>query len=339
MSARAFVLAAGLGTRLRPLTFHRPKPLLPVCGITPLGQALALCARHGIRDVVVNAHHLPDQVAAFVERQTAARVHLQVERPEILGTGGGLRAALDVLDDPFAVVNGDVLCDADLGALLAMVAQEGVDAAMLLYRSPDAARLGVVAMDAAGVVARLADVARIEGMDTPLDTHFTGIHALRRRALRYVPSGRPSCIVRTAYKALVPLGRVRASLHEGTWRDVGHPASYIDACMDALAGRLRLPVDPRRIAAAWASPDGTSGGTGACDLASGAVLIPPYWIGPGALVEAGATVGPWVVIGDGARVRVRARLARSVVWDGVEVEPGSALERVVVHDGGVLSVG
>ena len=337
MAARAFVLAAGLGTRLRPLTLHRPKPLLPVCGVPVLEQALALCARHGIRDVVVNAHHLAGQVRAFVERQAVARVHLQVEAPEILGTGGGLRAARGRLDDPFAVVNGDVLCDADLGDLLALAAEDGVEAVLLLRRSPDAARLGVVAADERGVVTRLADVARIEGPDPPADTHFTGIHAMRRTVLAHVPQG-PACIVRTAYKVLVPLGRVRARLHPGTWVDVGDPASYLDACTEALAGRLALPLDPRRLAAAWTGPDGAAGGSGDLDLSDGAVLIPPYWIGPGATVEAGATVGPWAVVGGGARVRAGARLARSVAWDGVEV-PTDVPERAVVHDGGVLVVG
>ncbi len=338
MAARAFVLAAGLGTRLRPLTAFRPKPLLPVCGVTPLEQALALCARHGIHDVVVNAHHLAGQIEAFAERQASVRVRVRVERPRILGTGGGLRAAQTALDDPFAVVNGDVLCDADLGALLALAAEDGVDAVLLLRRSPDAARLGVVAADARGVVARLADVARIEGATVPEDTHFTGIHALRRSVLRLVPPGE-ACIVRTAYRALVPMGRIRALLHPGAWVDIGSPAAYLEASLDVLAGRLPLPVDPRPLAAAWAGTDGTAGGDGTCDVSPDAVLRPPFWIGRGARVDAGAVVGPWAVVGGGGRVHAGTRLVRSVAWDGVDVPAGAVLERAVVHDGGVLVVG
>ncbi|MCA9495193.1 MAG: NTP transferase domain-containing protein, partial [Myxococcales bacterium] len=114
---QAFVLAAGLGTRLRPLTEHRPKPLVPVCGVPLLSWSLALCARHGLRDVVVNAHWLAEQVEAWSGEREGVRVTVVTER-EILGTGGGLRNVADALAERFVVLNGDVLHAVDLGALL-----------------------------------------------------------------------------------------------------------------------------------------------------------------------------------------------------------------------------
>ncbi|MFT5685879.1 MAG: NDP-sugar pyrophosphorylase family protein, partial [Myxococcota bacterium] len=112
----AFLLAAGFGSRLRPLTLHRPKPLLPVCGIPLLDHARAHLLSHGITHLLVNAHHLWQQIAAWTETHDA---ELQVELPDILGTGGGLRAALPRLSDRVVVFNGDILCDVDLTALLA----------------------------------------------------------------------------------------------------------------------------------------------------------------------------------------------------------------------------
>ena len=104
----AFLLAAGFGTRLRPLTLVRPKPLLPVCGIPMLDYALAHVRKHGHDQVIVNAHYLWQQVAAWADRDG---VTLQVELPIVLGTGGGLRAASETLAERVVIVNADILSD------------------------------------------------------------------------------------------------------------------------------------------------------------------------------------------------------------------------------------
>jgi len=343
MAARAFVLAAGFGTRMRPLTEHRPKPLLPVCGVTVLEQALGLCAQHRITSAVVNAHHLSSAIQRWCDAYTGMDIHVQVERPEILGTGGGMQHARPRLDEAFAVVNGDVLVDGDLGALLADCAGPGVSASMLLRRSPDAAIHGIVAMDAAGVVARLTSLARLEGAtDLPEDTHFTGIHALRREALDHVPPQGFSCIVRSAYVHLIPQGRVVGRLHPGTWLDVGNPAVYLEANRAVMDGAIRLPLDPwERAAFGVRHDEGQArrlGDAARCDLASGARMDAPCWIGAGATVQADAVLGPYTVVGDGAVVGAGARLSNTIVWDGCTVPAGAQLEGCVVHDGGVLRV-
>src|SRR5690606_10371433 len=139
-----------------------------------------------------------------------------IETPAILGTGGGLRFARGHLAERFAVVNADVLTDVDLRALLDLVPAGG--AAMALRpHAADAARYGVVAADATGTVVRLADVASASPAGVVRDdTHFTGLHALDRSTLALVPDGE-ACVVRTAYRALVPQRRVRALRHTGTW--------------------------------------------------------------------------------------------------------------------------
>ena len=116
MKARAFLLAAGFGTRMRPLTERRPKPLVPLCGVPLLDQSVALLKRHGHRCAVVNAHYLSDAIVEWAGSQDMG-LHVSIEAPSILGTGGGLVAARDHLDDQFVVVNGDVACDVNLGAL------------------------------------------------------------------------------------------------------------------------------------------------------------------------------------------------------------------------------
>lgn len=332
MDATAFVLAAGFGTRLRPLTFHRPKPLVPVCGVPMLAHALAQCARHGHTDVVVNTHHLSDALDAWARGPTeGVRVVLSPEQPDILGTGGGLRHARHLLAERFVVVNADVLCDADLGQLVGAVPEGG--AAMLLRPHPeDAAAYGVVAADAEGVVVELADVAAAEPVGAVArDTHFTGLHALDRAALDRVPEGF-ACIVRTAYRDLVPQRRVRGVRHPGVWLDVGDPAAYLAANLVVLTTRVHVPLDVTARAAFTTGPRGTRG-----DPPPGVRIEGSCWIGPGARIEPGVVLRD-TIVGDRAVLRDGTRLDRCVVWDGVEAVAGDWRD-AIAHDGGWHLVG
>lgn len=303
----AFILAAGLGSRLRPLTNHRPKPLLPVCGVPMLDQALALARQHGHEQVLVNAHHLWEQVAAWCETRGAS---LQVELPEILGTGGGLKAARSRLGERFVVLNADILTDIDLSALLEAVPSGG--AAMVLGTDPAVSSRAPVLADSTGTLVKLRELVPEQPGGVP-GTHFTGVHALDREVLALVPDGF-ACIVRSAYLDLVPARRVQTTRHTGLWVDIGTPAEYLRANLDVLAGVVHPPVDP------WSR--GTRG-PGRC------------WVGPGSQV-AGSVEDS--VLGAQAVVPAGAHLRRCVVWDGVTVPEGTH-EDCIVYDGGqVLKV-
>lgn len=218
MSATAFVLAAGLGTRLRPLTLTTPKPLLPVGGRPMLDRVLDQLRAHGHEEVVVNAFWLADRIVEWAADKPGVRVI--VEAPAILGTGGGLKNAAPYLADRFVVVNGDILSDIDLTALWDVDAP----AVMALRRQESPVHTGVSLRD--GVVTGIAGVV---GEGDPA-LHFTGVHVLRKEVLAHVPDGE-ACIVRTAYKALIPTGVVRGVVHGGRWNDIGTLAEY-----EAVAG-------------------------------------------------------------------------------------------------------
>jgi NDP-sugar pyrophosphorylase family protein len=302
----AFLLAAGFGTRLQPLSLSRPKPLMPMCGIPMLDHALAHVRAHGHTEVLVNAHHLWEQVAAWAEQRG---VGLQVELPEILGTGGGLRAAIDRMADSFVIVNADILSDVDLTALQASMPDDG--AAMALRPDPDWESIGPVLRDASGTVVRISTVVPSEAGKP--GTHFTGVHAMSRSSVMRVPDTGLQCVVRTAYKELVPAGAVGSIVHTGAWVDVGTPEAYLQANLDVLHGRVRAPVDP------WAV--GTRGPGDS-------------WVGQGAVME-GELTG--CVVGAGSTIPAGARLKDCVIWDGC-VAPAEDLERAVVYDDGVLQL-
>ncbi|MES2638859.1 MAG: nucleotidyltransferase family protein [Myxococcota bacterium] len=213
MSATAFVLAAGLGTRLRPLTLTTPKPLLPVAGRPMLDHVLDHLRRHGHEEVVVNTFWLADSIVDWARDKPGVTVI--VEAPAVLGTGGGLKNAAPHLAERFVIVNGDILSDIDLGALWA------VDAPAVMALRPQATPVhtGVALVD--GVVRGIGNVV---GAGDPA-LHFTGVHVLHRDVLDLVPPGE-QCIIRTAYRALVPEGKVRGVVHTGRWTDIGTLADY-----------------------------------------------------------------------------------------------------------------
>ncbi len=302
----AFLLAAGFGTRLQPLSLSRPKPLMPMCGIPMLDHALAHVRAHGHTEVVVNAHHLWEQVAAWAAQYG---VGLQVELPEILGTGGGLRAAIERMAEHFVIVNADILSDVDLTALMAAAPEGG--AAMALRPDPDFAEIGPVLRDEAGQVVRISTVVPSE--DGIPGTHFTGVHAMTRASVMRVPDDGLQCVVRTAYKELVPQARVGSIVHRGAWVDVGTPEAYLQANLDVLHGRVAPPADP------WATGERGPGES---------------WVGEGAILE-GEVSGS--IIGAGARVPAGASLTDCVVWDGCTA-PARSLHRAVVYDDGVLEL-
>ncbi len=213
MPATAFVLAAGFGTRLRPYTARHPKPLLPIRGRPMLDHVLDHLRAHGHDEVVVNAHWLADQIVAWGADKPGVTV--VVESPAILGTGGGLRNARHLLADRFVVCNGDILSDVDLTRLLALPGR----AAMALRAQGTPTHTGVAHHDG-----RVTGIDRVVGAGDP-GYHFTGVHALDRSALDLVPEGE-ACIVRTAYKAMIPLGEVGALVHAGAWTDIGTVGEY-----------------------------------------------------------------------------------------------------------------
>jgi NDP-sugar pyrophosphorylase family protein len=321
---RAFVLAAGLGTRLAPFTRLLPKPLVPVCGVSLLDQALAACVRSGRRRVVVNAFWLHERIERWAAAQTEAQVTVLVEA-NLLGTGGGLRNARALLAERVVVLNADVLHRAPLDALEAAVPPGG--AALSLRPDPAAARYGVVAADAEGRVVDLAGLARTEAVGAaPRDTFFTGLHALDRAVLDRVPDG-PACIVRSAYVHLVPERRLAAIRDEGGWIDAGDPEAYLAANLAVLEGLFQpcLPVFPR----AGFAVDGAGRAYGDPELVRGARIEGPVWVGPGARLSPGVRLER-AVVGARAHLAPGVALRGSVVWDDVDLR--QSLEGGVAYD-------
>lgn len=238
---KAMILAAGLGTRLQPLTNATPKPLLPVAGTPLIVWNLLLLRRHGVTEVIINLHHLGGMIQDALGDGTKFGMRLAYSHePVILGTGGGLKKAEPFFGgDPFLVLNGDTLLELDLGALAQFHRQGGALATMVVRDDPEADRWGAVEMDARQRVVRITGQGRTDTGPT-VKRMFAGVHLMHPHVLREVPADRESSII-DAYVREIERGAMILGFEmAGYWSDVGMPERYAQAQRDAEAGLIQL---------------------------------------------------------------------------------------------------
>lgn len=230
---KAMILAAGLGTRLRPLTLERPKPLMPVGNVPLIDRTIGYLKRFGVDRIAVNAHHLSGQIHAYFDEERRDGVIVKIyEEPEILGTGGGLKNTEDFWDDePFILINGDVFTNMDLKPALEAHRLGQHLATLVVHHCPPYNQLLL------GPENRILDIAPARSAGR---VAFTGIHVLDPRVLEEIP-GRGFSNIVDVYRDLIRRG---AAIHGyvtegGTWRDIGTVESYLLANKDC-AGKERF---------------------------------------------------------------------------------------------------
>ena len=316
---RAMLLCAGLSTRLGPLGAAIPKPLLPVCDLPILRYGIALLTAHGIRDIVINLHHRGELFREELGDGSAlgARIHY-VEEPVILGTGGGLKNALRLLDpdgtdEPFLSMNGKLIFDLDVAALLAAIDPAAVGT-LVVRRVPDARAWGAIQVGAGD---RVTDMLG-EGAHM-----FCGVHVLRPSTVRRLPDGE-ACMIRQGYLPWLRAGELIKAFDAGDvyFQEHSIPARYLQSSLDLLAGaRLRHPP---------AAP--LRGVDESAHVHPTARIQHPVRIGPGSHVGEGASVGPGAVVGAHAIVEPGTVLERAVVWPRTRVS-GTVRDAIVTSQG------
>ena len=328
---KAMILAAGLGTRMRPLTTHCPKPLLPVALQPMLEHILSRLQQYEVREVVLNLHHQAEQLAAWLGDGSRWGMHLVLSvEPEILGTAGALKRVAPLLSDaPFLLLNADVLMDVDLQALWHWHCQREAMVTMVLRPDPAARAYGPVLLDAADRVQLINGRPTSQGSVSGEETIFTGLQVVNPEVLEHIPADGFCTTTGDIYPALMAEHQaIYGYRHQGYWMDIGLPARYLQAHWDLLNGVLgaswqqRLPLGSQALLTPATIPP----------VLQHATLIPPVLLGPQVSIEPGACVGPYAVLGAGCRVGASALVQESVLWAGVQVGNGAYVDRAILAD-------
>jgi len=304
---RAMILAAGLGTRMQPLSGLRAKPALPVRDLPVIAHLLALLARHDVREVIVNVHHLPGTIVEAIERFTPPGVRVELSHePRPLGTGGGIRRARAFLagSDPALVLAGDMLLDVDLTEVVAAHRRTRARCTLLLRRDPRAGQFGTIGIDARGRVRRIARRLDLGGeWDHGV---FLGVRVLSPGVFASLPDVTEDTEFEDLSDWLGPALRagdesIRGRVLEPetvVWEPVGTPAEYL------AANLAPPPLSYLR------------------DLTAHAPAATVHAGGISARVVARGDRSATVVVGAGARIGAGASLERCVVWAGERVPDG-----------------
>jgi mannose-1-phosphate guanylyltransferase len=301
---KAVVLVGGEGTRLRPLTETIPKPLLPLVDRPILGHLLDHLVGHGVREVIMSSPYLEETFHPFIEARGGEPAITWVTEREALGTGGAIVSVLPHLgDESFLALNGDILTDLDLTAMLEGHRERSAAATIALHHVEDARAFGLVAVDPDG---RITEFREKPPDPTPGDIN-AGTYVLEPSALRAWPGGTRLSIEREIFPALIRSGAaVFGFPADAYWLDLGTPEHYLRAHVDLLAGRLRgFP---------YRGP----------------------WIGVTASLDPTARIEGSVVIGEGVSVGPRAELDEAVLMAGAVVEEGAHVVRSIVGPGGIV---
>jgi mannose-1-phosphate guanylyltransferase len=324
---KAMILAAGLGTRLRPITYAMPKPMVPVVNRPVMEHTLRLLARHGFRETIANLHWFPETIEGRFGDGSEFGLELSYSHEErLLGTAGGVRNAADFLGDSFLVVAGDALTDIDFGAMRDFHESHDGVATVATKRVPDTDQYGVVIA---------GDDGRIQGFqekpnpaEALSDLANTCIYMFRSQVFDFFPEpgtskaagpDDPSGFVDWAMDVFPALldGDVPFFSHEidAYWNDIGNLEELRQGNLDALLGAVA--VEP-------GAPEVAEGVRSASPLGDAEVGAPTL-VGEGVEIGAGVRIDGPAIIGDGCRIGAGAQLAGSILLDGAEVPAGGIL--------------
>src|ERR1035437_4531180 len=323
---RAMVLAAGLGTRLRPLTYEITKPMVPVLDRPVMEHIVDLLAKHGFDEVIANLHYLPESI----EKYFGERLTYRFEE-ELLGTAGGVRACAEFFgDDAFLVISGDALTDIDLTSLAARHRDSGGIATLAVKKVADTREYGVVLHGSDGRITGFQEKPAPE--EALSDLGNCGIYVFGPEIFDYFPERPFVDWAKDVFPALLE-NDVPFYIHEVReyWNDVGSLSELRQGTFDALRGELHLDVEGEEV-----SPGVVVAGEPST-IQAGAEIEGPAWIGRDVTIGERVRRARPTVIGDGARIGDRAQLRSSIVFPGTEIAADSILIGAITGHAGILA--
>ncbi|WP_308358615.1 NDP-sugar synthase [Streptomyces cucumeris] len=337
----AILLVGGKGTRLRPMTVHTPKPMVPAAGVPFLTHQLARARAAGVEHIVLATSYLAEVFEPYFGDGSSLGLHLEyVTEEEPLGTGGAIRNVASRLrsgpDDPVLIFNGDILTGLDIRALVDTHRTTGADVSLHLTRVSDPRAFGLVPTDAEGRV-----TAFLEKPQTPeeivTDQINAGAYVFNRSVIDAIPADRPVSVERETFPGLLEAGAHLQGMVDSTyWLDLGTPQAFVRGSADLVLGRAPSPAVPGRCGERLVLESASVADD--AKLSGGTVIGPRARVGAGARIEGSAVLEGAIVeegaqvrdslVGAGARIGARTVLQGAVIGDGARVGADNEL-----HDG------
>ena len=306
---KAMILAAGEGTRLRPLTASLPKPMVSIVGTPLLERTLTWLAGEGVTEAAINLYHRPQSIPDYFGSEFAGiRLHYFFEET-LRGTAGGVKSAQSVLEDaPFFVIYGDNLISADLRRLAAFHAMHTGIGTVALFEHPNPAAAGIVGLDAGNRITRFVEKPPADEVFSPLAN--AGIYVLDPAVFDAIPENEASDFGRDIFPSLLAQGKALHGTPLGGYlQDTGTPAAYRQANFDLLAGRTGVHFDD-----------------------------PNLWIAPTAQIGRDVTFNGQNVVGAGVEISGGAVITDSILLTGARIAPGARVQDSILGDGFVLEL-
>ncbi|MBF6612800.1 MAG: mannose-1-phosphate guanyltransferase [Chloroflexi bacterium] len=349
---KAVIMAGGEGSRLRPLTIRRPKPMVPVVDRPAIVHIIELLKRHGITEVVITLQYLASVVQEYLGDGSGfgVKIHYTVEDSP-LGTAGSVRQGIEWLDDTFMVISGDALTDFDLSKAIRFHKEKSSMATIVLKRMPNPLEYGVVIIDDEGRVKQFQE--KPSWGEVFSDTVNTGIYIIEPEIFKYYEAGQVFDFSNDLFPILLEKGDpMYGYVADGYWCDVGSIPDYMRSCGDYLSGQVDLPrlgheAEPG--SGIWVEDE--------VEIARDAQITGPVFLGAGVKINSGATVRGPAVIRDFSIIDTRATIDRAIIWRNcyvgeraevrgailqtqVNVKPQAMIfEGAVVGDGTIVGTG
>src|SRR5262244_2424130 len=304
---KAIMLAGGKGTRLRPLTIHTPKPIVPIFERPFLHYQLDLLKKvPEIDEVVLSLNYQPRRIEEIFGDGGESGLSIRyVVEPVPLGTGGAVRYAGEALRESVVVFNGDVMTQVDLAAVIKLHRERKARATIVLTPVDNPTAYGLVETDTAGNILRFLEKPKPEEITTNYIN--AGIYILEPDTFDRIPKDTPWSIERSFFPSFIERGETFVGyVYRGYWIDIGTPEKYMQVHRDIMDGRYHAKPFAGTQAVAWTAPSAR--------VEPGATLVGPCFVDADAVVKAGARVGPYGVVGRHCHVEEHAVVEESIVW-------------------------
>jgi NDP-sugar pyrophosphorylase family protein len=320
---KAILLAGGKGTRLRPLTIHTPKPIVPIFNRPFLHYQLDLL-RHvpEIDQVVLSLNYQPRRVEEVFGDGSGTGLSIRyVVEPVPLGTAGAVRYAGESLHESVVVFNGDVLTEVDLAAVIALHRERKAKATIVLTPVDNPTAYGLVEVDDRSNVQRFLEKPNAD--EITCNTINAGIYVLEPDTFDRIPKDTPWSIERSFFPSLIERRETFvAYVYPGYWIDIGTPEKYMQVHRDIMDGRYRADPFAKAPAAAWVSPGAR--------IEDGAVVEAPCFIDEGAVVKSGSRIAPYSVIGRDCHIEEQAVIDQAIVWANSSIRQEAVVRRSIL---------